>query len=292
LAKLADSTTSTSQVIEAARERKELALGSWRQGQYENALILIDSVLAEGLPPGIECELWVTRATFKGELGQFAESLDSLNQAARLLDFADAKVKASFYFERARCHKELGRFDESLTDYAGAEAYIERAGIDRSFVENNLAGLYLKAGDFERAHTHVNRAIALNQINLPKAYETQAEIYFAEGQLDRALESINHAIAIVGENESWLRDFLKTKDGIDARLLELLGVTKIADLEKLRADMTRRALVEFGGNLSRAGEKLGLKHKGVDWIISKHPELEQYRKQRTTRLKSILKKTK
>jgi tetratricopeptide (TPR) repeat protein len=290
LLEVEESTTRGLSAVECL-ERKELAVGSWREGQYENALILIDSVLSEELSPAVACECWVTRATFKGEQGEFEESLESLKRAAPFLDSADGRTRAAFYYERARCHRNAGDYDAAMTDYAGSAVCLEAVGLTsrQAFVENNLAWLYLQTGDFASAHDHASKAIQLNGENLAKAYETRAEIYAAEGLVELALDNISIAIEKVEENEAWLAGFLETKDRIKAKLLSLLGVTRVADLDQLRIDMTRRALIQTEGNMAQAGRVLGLSHKGIDWIITKHPELEQYRKERTTRRRSLIK---
>jgi tetratricopeptide (TPR) repeat protein len=242
----------------------------------------------------VAAECWVTKASFQIELKQFQGCLETLDVAARFIDAADTYIQGVFYYQRARVYKELGRIDAAITDYSGAAAYLGMVGRKdcEALTRNSLALLYLKIGDVNSARSNIDQALSISPSDSQyecQIHDTLAEIQLAEGQLGAALTSVDKALSLVGENELWRAGFVATRDKIESELLRVLGVEKIQDLDTVRASMTRRALTETGGNLQRAGKLLGLTHKGVDWIISKHPELERYRPERQTRLKSIIK---
>lgn len=274
-------------------ERREMAVGSWKQGNLENASILLDSVLSERMTPRVAVQCLVSQAAFRAEAQDYAASLASLEKAGEFLEAADVRIRGAFYNQRARAHKELGNIDAALMDYAGASACFEAAG-DRDYegaAVLNVAGLYLKIGDVAYAKTKIDIAITIlaecDSNYLPQAYDTLAQIELASGQIENSILAIRQALESVGENEVWRKSFLHTKAEIDKKIQELSGT-----LHGVNVDIVRRALEKTGGNLTQAGKLTGLSHKGVSYIIDRHPELEAFRVKRRTRtkFKSIIKR--
>lgn len=266
-------------------ERKELARGAWAEGRPEDALLILESVLDEQMTPRVAAEIYVSQAAFLAEQKEFAKSANSLEKAAKFIDSAPDRVRASFHHQRARIHKEVGRLDEALTDYAGSaaccESNKERQGI--SFL--NQAGVYLELRDAIQAHDYVNRAIEIfietGSQNLGQGYDTQAKIYLLEGRLEQAAEANRRSLE-VNTNEIWTPDFLELSVEIQRKLSDLLGAVKLMAVE--------HALKHTGGNLKRAGDMIGMTHKGIDWVILNHPELEALRPERKKRRRSIIKR--
>jgi tetratricopeptide (TPR) repeat protein len=282
-------------------QRKELARGAWRQGDPDNALLILDCVLAEKMSDPVAAECWTARASFQAEIAKYEESLETLKIAEPFIDSADFMVQGAFYYQRAKDHKELGHIDAAIMDYSGAAVYLGLAGItDREATSyNSLACLYLEIGDVERARENIDRAFEIRFEGSEyecQIYDTLAQVECAEGRFGQALRSAGRALELVGENELWKNDFLATREKIEHETLQALELKTIPDVERIRdgldrirADLTRDALLQTNGNLKQSAQILGLStHKSVDWIIQKHPELEQYRKQRTTRRKSII----
>lgn len=321
-------------------ETKELAKGSWRQGQYSNAMILLDSVLAQEMSPHVAAECWITYATFRSDNAYFDAALSALKVAAPFLDDVSDYVRGTFFNERARAHKGLGEYDDAATDYAGALASFEIAGNVpyQAAVCNNVAGLHLIQKQYDDAHVQIKRAIDLcvksGSDYLSQALDTQASIYLAENRFTDALASIDQAISKVGEHQTWLSSFLVTRGKIKARIDNLTAkndfdraiqeakeaewnsgiataccaliqnlTLPIEDLinyyheaeshdskdlaacarvimdglprgsiEDMEVDMVRRALIKTQGSITRAAELVGLTHKGVDYVINRHPE--------------------
>jgi tetratricopeptide (TPR) repeat protein len=204
--------------------RKELATGSWRQGQVDNALLLIDSVVSEEMSPPVAAECFVTQAVFRAEKGDYQGSLLSLGRAAPYIDTAPIVVQGAYFNQRARAHKEMGNLDAALLDYGGAAWCYESAGRrdNEGGVAINVAGLCLKIGDLSRATANIERAItiysSIDSDYLSQAYDTQANILLAQEKFSLALRSCDKAIALVGENDVWLQTFLVTRGKVKARL--------------------------------------------------------------------------
>src|SRR5690349_7257071 len=264
-------------------ERRDLAVGSWREGEIENAEILMDTVLSEAMTPRVAVQCWVAKAAFRAEAENYEGSLNALNAAASFLDAADLRFRGAFHNQRARVHNKLGNADAALTDYAGASSCFEAVG-DKSYegaAYLNIAELYLQRNDFSRARENVDHAVALFRESrseyLSQGYDTLAKLEFAEGKIEKALAFNEEAFALSPDNEVWRRTFSETKDRIERKLLELLSVTTVQDFTPLQIRMTRRALLKTGGNLTKAGELVGLTHKGVAYVVDHHSELESFR---------------
>lgn len=273
-------------------ERRELAVGSWAQGEIENASIILDSILAEEMTPRVAVRCLVSQAAFRAEVSDYAGSFESLGKAAELLDAADAKARGAYHNQRARIHNRMGNRNAALLDYAGASACFEEAEDrnEQGAAILNTAELYFQIGDLYQAREHIDRALLVmlqcGSEYTPQAYDTLAKIDLAEGQVANAVLAIKRAFELVGENEIWRRTFLETKEKIDRKVQELSGT-----LHDVNVAMVRWALIKTGGNLTQAGRLTGLSHKGVSYIVDRHPELETFRaKRRTrTRLKSLIK---
>lgn len=278
-------------------ERIDLARGAWKEGRADDALILIDSVKAERMSSRVAAECYVAESAFYAERGEFQRSLESLGLAAPVIESAPVSVRGSFYFQRARAHKELGEYDSALTDYAGAEVVLRETGSNARLgaVALNLAGCYLALGDLSEAQSKADKALSLllesNSFYLPQAYDTQAKIFLAQGNLIQAARSIAEALATVGENEGWKRDFLATRELIEIRLLEALNVKHLADWDRVKINMVRRALQESDGNPAGAASMLGVTRHAVFSLVQTHKEqLEQYRKPKRVRRKRYITK--
>lgn len=274
-------------------DRKGLAVSVWRDGRPADALIVLESVLSEEMSPQVAAECWVTQAAFRAEEKDWEGSLLSLEQAAPFIDEASLRVRGSYYHQRARAHKEMGELDEALTDYSGAVAY-RQADNDREFEGAallNLAGVYLELNDPEKAQEYVARALKLleetGSSGVSQAHETQASIYLLLGQFQLALDSVDKALSMVGENELWQADFLKKRAEIETQLLHRIGVDTIEDAKVL---MARNALLQTDGSLTNAAKLIGLTHKGVDKIIKRNPDLESLRVKRRVRHKTLIKR--
>lgn len=266
--------------------RRRQAVEAWQRGDLAAANFLLGNVLAERMTPRVAVRCFVSQAAFRAEAGNYVESLAWLEKAGRFIDAADMGCRGAFHNQRARAHKELGNIDAALMDYAGASLCAEAVG-DLSYEGAaflNIAGLYLKISDLPQARVNIDRSMSLllksNSEFLAQGYDTLANIELAEGHTENAVTAIQRAFTLVGENEIWRRTFLETKEKIDKKIQELSSA-----MHGVNVGMVQWALTKTGGNLTQTGKLTGLTHKGVSYIIDRHPELEAFRVKRRTRTK-------
>lgn len=277
-------------------ERRQLALGAWKEGQIDNAELILDSVLLETMTPRVAAACWISKAGFRIDLGDTAGSGVALEKATPFVDALDIETRGSFYFQRARVHKAAQDIDAALTDYGGAAACWDETGNSEksgaAFL--NLAELYLASGDLESAQQNIDQSIRLFQsaqsFYLPQAHDTQAKIFLAQNRPALALTSITTALDLVGDREDWRKEFLQTKRRVQFYLLELLEVRTLADCDRLKVLATEKALRESNGSLSAAGRILDATHHAVSYIVDKNKELEPFRVKRRVRHKTLIKR--
>lgn len=274
---------------ESQLERKELARGAWREGNIDNALLLIRSVLSEEMSPSIAAECYSAEAGFLADAGDFRGSLASLDRMAPHLKAADVRIQGTFYNGRGRAHRNLGNLSAALIDYTGALSLWQIHG-DRNYegaARINLAECYLRLNDFAEARTNIDLAIDVLPASseyLPDAYDTKAKVLLCEGRPQMALEAIDTALEMAGSNELKLREFQLTKSKIKERLLDLLvPIVSMRDLDELKVQAIRNALDQADGSVTSAAKMLGTSHQVVAYIA------DQNSLQRIKRKKSIIK---
>lgn len=284
-----DSLKELSRIEQSQIDRLEMAKGCWREGRYEDSLLLVDTVLAERLESEISVIAWIQRATFQSEQGEHGSALESLEHAAPDLDSASTYVQGTFFSERGRAYKALGKTDAALTDYTGAKIAFEAVGHLEylATTEKNIAGLYLKLNEIPQAHEHIEKSIRifteLKSDTLCQAYDTLAEIFLLEGKLEAAAEANRQSIDRCPDNEPWLASFHELRETIEEICLNIMEISTVQNLERVKVNMVRRALAKEKGSVTRAGLLLGLDHRGVDRIVKRHPEIEPCRGKRHNR---------
>lgn len=276
-------------------EQKELAKGAWAEGRPDDALLILDTLLAESMTPRVACEVYVTQAAFRSERGDWSGSLESLSSAAPLLESSTARVRGSFYHQRAKARKELGDLDAALVDYSGALACWDDDEYQGKAMLN-LANVYLLQANIEQAHDYAGKAIRyfrdLQSADLAQAYDTLALIYLAEEKFAEAVRFNRESIALT-QNKLWLVEFQGTRTKIELSLLSVLGVDKINEMdllnERFRFQLVKSSLARTG-SLTKTAIEVGLTNKGVDSVVKRYPELEKLRSERKVRRKSIIKR--
>lgn len=270
-------------------ERKELARGAWREGNVENALLIIRSVLTEEMSPAVAAACYSAEAGFLAEMEDFEGSLESLQKMSPFLEAASVEIQGTFYNQRGRAHRRLGNYDAALTDYTGALALWQGCG-DRNYegaAYINLAECYLIMKDVEEAYLNIAQAFAVLPTDseyLCNAYDTKAKVLLADGKAERAFQCIEKALSLTGGNETWERTFLDTRDQIKERLMELLvPVAVMKDADDLKVKMVRYALQKADGSVTIAAELLGTSHQVIAYTAD-HNDID-----RAHRKKSIIK---
>lgn len=272
-------------------DRREAAVASWARGDLVGADNLLNAIIDEGMTPIVAVRVFIAKAAVQAERSDYRASLEFLNRAEHFFDAADLHFQGAFFNQRARAHKELGNIDAAFTDYTGAAQCWETIG-DPGYGAAllNLAGLYLRVADLPAARDYVEKAIAVfdetNSNYIPQGYDTLANIELADGRLEQAVVAIQKAFDLVADNEIWRQTFIETRNKIDEKLREVS-----TRLHQVNVDIVRWGLIKTGGNLTQTGKLAGLTHKGVSYIIDRHPDLESFRVKRRNRshLKSIIK---
>lgn len=286
---------STGQLTGAERsqlERKELARGAWREGQPQNGLLILESVVREEMSPRVAGEVFVAQASLQCATREFVGALRSLDLAGPHLVACDARVNGAFYFHRALASRNLGNIDAALMDYAGSIAFYQEAGDvhDEIAVRINLAELYLIREDVRQATEHINLAFILltpDSIHFCNAHDTMAKVLAAQGDLETAITHARIAVEAAGENEGWKTDALKTLESIKTAVLNAAErVLTIKDLKDLKLRITKRALGECNGSIVEAAKLLQTSHQHIAYVSdTKHLERAAPR----VRRKSIIK---
>ena len=188
----------------------QLACAYWRAGECKEAL----AILGE-LPDSFECLL--QRAIILSEIDA-GEALALLDKAAAF-PMAD-RLQGSFHNQRAMLLRKLGETDRAIQEYDAAIHYFEGAKSDCvPVVLNNLAGIFTDCGEHAKAHSYIDRAIALltrEPDHLAKAYDQKALIFFREGRLEPAERYARMAVreAEPGDRKAWLAECLITHSKI------------------------------------------------------------------------------
>jgi tetratricopeptide (TPR) repeat protein len=213
-------------VRKVAEARSEIAYCYWRDGQINEARIMLLEALERLPPTGIK------RARALLKLAVVEQSAARYHDALRILTdnsslFAQVRhhaVKGDYHNELAMTFEDIAvadqrsdYFQSALVEYQAADDHFKLAKnhIFRASVKNNVAGLLSKLGRFKEAHQHLDQARELtvrfkDRTRTAQIDSTRAELLIAEGKL-REAEAVARraasALEKVGQR-SWLVDVL------------------------------------------------------------------------------------
>jgi tetratricopeptide (TPR) repeat protein len=220
-----------------AEARSELAYCYWREGQVNEARIMLQEALVR-LPP----QLGLKRARALLKLVDVEHSAARHYDALKILtDNSDLfasithlPVRASYHNELAITWRTIGTaenqpeyFQRALTEYQAAAHLLKKAKnhIYRASIKNNEAVVLSKLGRFKEAYKLSDQArkitVRFKQRTLTAQFDgTRAEILIAEGKFEAA-ETVARraasALAKVG-HRCWLADALVLQAIAQARL--------------------------------------------------------------------------
>jgi tetratricopeptide (TPR) repeat protein len=199
--------------LRAAEAQTELAYCYWREGAFDEARVLLQTVI-EGLDEdGSELRLvaLLRSALVESSATRFSDSLRILLDAAPLFETSkNDALKGRFHNELAYNFQSLGSSenradytDRALVEFTAASFHFERAGHTRyrAVVENNLGLLFHTLGRLAEAHEHLDRARALypslgNTVDAASVDETRARVFLAQGLASRAEEAAQGACVV------------------------------------------------------------------------------------------------
>lgn len=223
--------------------RNYLALAYWRTGELNEALVWVDTTLAEIGDEVDHNRLYahVIRSLLLLQKKKYNDNIiESQSLAPMFFRFGDPFLAGSFCTNIGLSLKNAGRTAEALRYLELARDYHEASKhrIYLGTVENNLAQLYKMSGKFDRAHKSIDSAIdafkkAGDKTREGFAYDTKASICLEEGEPHDALGAITLAVKRLRrcENAEYLIETLQTKFQVEL----VLGDTSAAVETLMRA---------------------------------------------------------
>ena len=248
-----------------AEAQTELAYCYWREGAFDEARITLQEALAR-LSDETNSELKslaLTRiAVIDISTQRFNDGLRLLTEAAPLFEkITNQSLKGRFHVGLATILKNLGAAekredytDRALVEYAAASYHFEQAGHTsyRAAVENNLGFLFLKAGKFDEADEHLDRARRLftslrDEVHTAQVDETRARALLAQGRNPEADRVVGSAVRTLekGGEQALLAEALTTHG---------VALARLEEHEQARMTLERAmAVAEQAGDLEGAG---------------------------------------
>jgi transcriptional regulator with PAS, ATPase and Fis domain len=220
-----------------AEAQTELAYCYWREGAFDEARIRLQEALSHLTDADSELKAVALLRTAVVDIStqRLNDGLRLLTEAAPLFEEStNQSLRGRFHVSLATILKDLGTAekredytDRALVEYAAASYHFEQAGHTsyRAAVENNLGFLFYKAGQFDEAYEHINRASRLfasikDEVHGAQVEETRAQALLAEGrnvEAERVVRSAVHTLEKGGE-QSLLTEALTTHGVAQARL--------------------------------------------------------------------------
>ena len=199
----------------AAEAHVELACCYWREGAFDEARLLLRSVLESpgAQPQSRQRAMALLRlAVVDSSDSRYRPALELLTEAAPLFELEQsAALKGKFHNERANAlnclyQEERGEafLDRALIEYTAAGYHFKHAGHMRNeaAVENNLGVLYISAGRFEDARSHLTHARRLftrlkDRTAVAQVDETRARLHLSEGLFSEAEQTARAAVRVL-----------------------------------------------------------------------------------------------
>jgi two-component system response regulator AtoC len=213
----------------AAEAEIELAWCYWREGCYDEARVTLRHALES--VPDFELELkgiaQVRRAEVERSAARHREALAILLDAASLIkDCESHALKGKFHSTLAGTWESLGvaekradYIDNALIELTAASFHLEQAGHTHylASVENNLGFSLFRAGRFDEAYEHLERARRLfirlkDGVRAAQVDETRARALLAEGCNSEAERIVRAAVNALerGDEQALLAEALIT----------------------------------------------------------------------------------
>lgn len=232
-ARLFGSLSSQKKVLEA---QTELAYCYWRQGESDEARIILQEVIEQlTTDSALKAKAVLRLALVAGSDNRLSDALSILTDAAPLFEkLTDHSIKGSYHNNLGLILKNLAAFerredylDRAFVEYEAASYHFEQSGHlpYRAHVENNLGFILYKAGKFKEAHEHLDRARRIfstlkDRGSVAQVNDTRARVLLAEGRNEDA-EKVAHAAVRAlesGGRQSILAEALTTHGAALARL--------------------------------------------------------------------------
>ena len=214
----------------------ELAYCYWRQGEYDEARIILTEVIEQlTTDSALKAKAVLRLAIVECSATRFNQALLILTDYAPLFErITNHTIKGGYHNELAIVLRNLGTseeredyLDRAFVEYEAAAYYFEQAGHIPycALVENNLGFILFKAGKLKEAHEHLERARRLFSLLKDKGTaaqvdDTRARVLLTEGRNEEAERVARSAVRALenGGRQSLLAEALITQGIALARL--------------------------------------------------------------------------
>lgn len=227
---------SQNDIKKVAEARTEIAYCYWREGEVNEARIMLHEALERLTAPGItRARALLKLATVEQSATRYYDALEILTDNTALFEqVTHHATKGDYHNELAMTLEEIAvadkrpdYFQRALTEYKAADYQFKlaRNHIFRASVKNNEAVVLSKLGRFEEAHRHLDEARRLtvrfkDRTRTSQIDITRAEVLLAERKFEEA-EAVAHKTACSLENTGhriWIVDALIVQGTALARL--------------------------------------------------------------------------
>jgi tetratricopeptide (TPR) repeat protein len=223
-------------VDKVSEAQTELSLCYWREGRYDEARIILKSVLARTDDDiELKAKVILRSAVVERAATKYKDAFRILTSAASLFDrVTNHTVRGGYHNELAIVLRNLGTrekredyIDRAFVEYTAASYHFEEARHKCYWanVENNLGFLHFKAGRFKEAHRHLDDARRLlvslkDKSTLAQVDETRARVFLAQLNYAEAERVARVAVCALekGDRQSLLAEALTTHGITLARL--------------------------------------------------------------------------
>jgi tetratricopeptide (TPR) repeat protein len=295
-----ESTDYGKKILEA---QNELALCYWREGRYDEARIILRSVLSRLTRDSeLKARAIIRSAIVEFSAARYKDAERILTEAASLFEKVNSHlVKGSYHNQLAIIYQaftEAGQrdyLDRTFIEYEAASFHFEEAR-HKSYqanVENNLGYIYFLAEGFKEAHRHLDHARRLmvslkDRVHVARVDETRARVFLAQKKNAEAEKVAKSAVNVLEQSgHHSLVEALITHGKALARLGNYSHACSIL----LRAI----EISEEAGAMERAGEaalaiikELGAHLEEVQSLSAKLPLVKEIRRYEHDLIKQAL----
>lgn len=227
---------SQNDIKRVAQARTEIAYCYWREGEVNEARIMLHEALERLTAPGIiRARALLKLAIVEQSAARYYDALQILtDNAALFAEVTHHPTKGDYHNELAMTLEEIAvadkrpdYFQRALTEYKAADYQFKlaRNHVFRASVKNNEAVVLSKLGRFVEAHRHLDKARRLtvrfkDRTRTSQIDITRAEVLLAEGKFEEA-EAVAHKTACSLETSGqrfWVVDALIAQGTALARL--------------------------------------------------------------------------
>lgn len=214
----------------------ELAYCYWREGGYDEARVILNSVIEQlETDSELKAKVILRSAIVESSALRYSDALRILTHAAELFDkISNHTVRGGYYNELGLVFKNLAAseqredyLDRAFVEYEAASFHFEQAGHKtyRANVENNLGFLYFKACRYQEAHEHLDRSRRIllsikDASTAAQVDETRARVFIAQRRYADAERVARSAVRTLekGGRQSLLAEALTAHGVALARL--------------------------------------------------------------------------